>query len=98
MKRQTFMLIAALLACAFGLSMLLSPASMLANMTTGAGPDAARVLRWSGTALFSIGIIPFFSRNDPGSPALRGVMIGNVMIHALALVVVRSEEHTSELQ
>jgi len=85
MKRQTFLLVAGLLACAFGLGMMLSPASMLTNMTTGGGADAARVLRWAGTALFSIGIITFFSRNDPGSSALKAVMVGNVMIHALAM-------------
>ena len=32
-------------------------------------------------ALVSVGVINFFSRNDPGSKALRAVMIGNIFLH-----------------
>ena len=37
--------------------------------------------------LVSIGLINFLSRNDPGSPALRAVMIGNIVLHVVAFIV-----------
>jgi hypothetical protein len=33
--------------------------------------------------LFSVGCINVLARRDTGSPALRAVMIGNVVLHAL---------------
>jgi hypothetical protein len=87
MKRNTFILITAILAALFGLSMLLAPDQMLKNMTSGADPSAHYVLQWAGCMLLSIAIMNFISRNDAGSPALRAVMIGNIVMHALGLAV-----------
>ena len=39
-----------------------------------------------GFGVFSLAWINFLSRNDPGSPALRAVLIGNVLFHALGIV------------
>jgi hypothetical protein len=38
-------------------------------------------MQWFGIALFSVGVINFFSRNDPGSKALKAVMLGNIILH-----------------
>jgi uncharacterized protein YjeT (DUF2065 family) len=87
MKRKTFMLIAAILAFIFGLSMLFAPRQMMQNMATAADPSSYNVLQWAGTMLVAIGLINFLARNDAGSVALRAVMIGNVFLHALGIIV-----------
>jgi hypothetical protein len=87
MKRSTFILISAILATLFGLSMLLAPEQMIKNMTTAADPSALHVLQWAGNMLLAIAVVNFLSRNDEGSVALRAVMIGNIFMHTLALGV-----------
>lgn len=37
--------------------------------------------------MFSLAWITFLSRNDPGSPALRAVISGNLVFHALGLLI-----------
>jgi hypothetical protein len=87
MKRHHFLLLAGILASLFGLSMVFAPAQLLANMTTDASAGAALVLRWMGCVLVSVGVINILARDDAGSPALMGVMVGNVLVHALGLIV-----------
>lgn len=85
MKRSLFILISAVMAAIFGLSMLLAPDQMIKNMTTAADPSALHVLQWAGNMLLAIAVINFLSRNDEGSVALRAVMIGNIFMHTLAI-------------
>src|SRR5689334_18524282 len=80
MTRPVFLLIAGLMAAAFGAAMLLAPGAMLTNMAR-ATPDAQLVLQWMGVVLFSLGVINILSRSDPGSPALVAVMTGNLIVH-----------------
>jgi len=87
MTRKIFLIIAAILAGFFGAHMLLLPAKMLGNMATVNTIEMQYVLQWAGTMLLSIAVINFLSRNDPGSPALRAVMIGNIFMHVVAFVV-----------
>jgi len=87
MRRKLFLIIAAILAGFFGAHMLLMPAKMLGNMATSNTVEMQYVLQWGGTMLLSIALINFLSRNDPGSQALRAVMIGNIFMHVIALVV-----------
>ena len=82
MSRKLFLIVAGLLAVFFGLSMLVSPEQMLANMAKDA-PEARLVLQWMGVVLVSVGCINLLSRNDPGSAALRAVMLGNILLHVL---------------
>jgi len=77
MKRNVFFIISALLAWLFGLMMVFLPDSMAATTTTSFNIG----MQWFGIALVSVGVINFFSRNDPGSKALRAVMIGNIFLH-----------------
>jgi hypothetical protein len=77
MKRNVFFIISALLAWVFGLMMIFLPDSM----ASGATPGVNIGMQWFGIAMVSVGIINFFSRNDPGSKALTAVMIGNIFLH-----------------
>ncbi len=81
------MLIAAILSCFFGLSMLFAPEQMMQNMATASDTSSFNVLQWAGNMLVAIGLINFLARNDAGSVALRAVMIGNIFLHAGGLIV-----------
>lgn len=86
MKRDTFLLIAALIPLAFGLVMMFAPGMMLSNsLVQEAGMQAHTVARWVGFGAFSIGIITLLSRNDKGSISLKAIMTGNVVFHLLGL-------------
>jgi hypothetical protein len=86
MKRSHFLILAAIVPGVFGLVMMVIPDVMLRNSLATA-PDAATaiVTQWVGFGVFSLAVITFLSRHDPGSPALRAVMIGNVTFHTLGL-------------
>jgi hypothetical protein len=84
MSRSVFLIIAGVMALFFGLSMLLAPAQMLSNMARDS-PDARFVLQWMSCVLVAVGVINILSRNDTGSPALRAVLVGNVVLHVTGL-------------
>ena len=87
MTRNRFLLLAAIVPGLFGGVMMLAPEMMLANsLTATVDPATREVARWVGFAVFSLAWITFFSRNDPGSLALRAVMSGNLVFHALGIV------------
>ena len=66
--------------------MLASPQQMLANMARDT-QEARWVLQWMGCVLVVVGVINILARNDEGSPALRAIMIGNIVLHVLGLGV-----------
>ena len=68
--------------------MMLMPTIMLDNSLTAAPDDyTVAVTRWVGFGVFSIAVITFLSRKDVGSPALRAVMLGNIVFHVLGIVM-----------
>ena len=83
MKRAHFLVLAGVVATFFGLSMIAAPDQLLKNMTTMPSESAERVLQWMGVTLLALGAINILSRNDAGSPALRAVLIGNIVLHVL---------------
>ncbi len=87
MRRSIFFIISAVLALFFGLHMLIAPGKMLENMVTVNTADLQHALQWSGSMLVALGVMNFLSRNDPGSAALRAVMIGNIILHVAGFAV-----------
>ncbi len=88
MTRTQFFVLAAVVPGLFGLVMMFVPRMMLKNsLTEPAHETATTVTRWVGFAVFSIACITFLSRTDPGSDALRAVMIGNIIFHLLGIVI-----------
>jgi hypothetical protein len=86
MKRNIFLLIAAIIPGVFGVVMMLVPEAMLSNSLTGEINLITRIVtQWAGFGVFSLGVINFLSRNDPGSTALNALMIGNIVFHSLGL-------------
>lgn len=87
MDRSTFLLIAGFLAVFFSLNMMFGGSKMLKTMLIPTNQSSLIILQWMGAQLFAIGIITILARKDPGSPALRAVLIGTIVLHALALSV-----------
>ena len=86
MRRNSFLLIAAIILALFGLVMMFVPDKMLSNsLASEANLQTQSVTQWVGFAVFTIGLITFLSRNDPGSIALKSIMIGNIVFHSLGL-------------
>jgi hypothetical protein len=87
MKRPQFMLLAGALAFLFSIMMLVTPDQMLGNVSTITNEGARNVVRWLGANLFAIGVINLLARHDAGSEALRAIMIGNIVLHVVALTL-----------
>ena len=86
MTQNVFLLIAAIIPLLFGLVMMFFPKKMLSNsLTTPADLNTQSVTQWVGFGVFTIGLITLLSRNDPGSDALKAIMIGNIVFHGLGL-------------
>ena len=56
MNRSRFLVLAGVMATAFGAGMLIAPGAMLTNMARDTA-DARFVLQWMGVVLLSVGII-----------------------------------------
>lgn len=71
---------------AFGLPLLLVPATVLA-LSGLALPDAGvAIARGAGATVIGVGVIDWMLRNTTGA-ALRGLLGGNLVIQALSLIV-----------
>jgi hypothetical protein len=79
-------MIAAIIPGLFGLVMMITPGVVLAINLIGEINHTTRIVtQWVGFGVFTVGLINFLSRNDPGSVALEAVMIGNIVFHLLGL-------------
>lgn len=88
MSQRSFLTLAALVPGLFGLVMMLVPTAMLDNSLTATPDDyTIAVTRWVGFGVFSVAWMTFFSRDDPGSSALRAVMSGSIVFHVLGIVM-----------
>src|SRR5688572_28833406 len=86
MQRNRFLVLAAVVPCLFGAVMLFAPGVMLSNGLAFPIDASAKVTtQWAGYCVLALALINFLCRNDPGSPALRAVMIGNIVFHALGI-------------
>ena len=83
MKRSVFMVIAGILAIIFGCTMLFNPGQMLTMVAIETNLSTKVVLQWMGCPLISVGIMNILARNDAGSPGLRAIMLGNIILHGL---------------
>ncbi|GEM_PF-1486605 len=88
MKRKHFLLFSAVVSGAFGIALVITPDSFTTALMAQGTSDAANTwARYFGTNLFAIGIINFFTFNASWSSAVRGVLIGNLLLHVLGLAI-----------
>jgi hypothetical protein len=82
MDRSTFLLVAGAMAIIFSLNMMFMGSQMLKMVIIPTNQSTLMTLQWMGSQLFAIGILTVAARHDPGSPALRAVLIGTLVLHA----------------
>jgi hypothetical protein len=88
MQRNRFFVLAALVPGVFGAVMLFAPGAMLGHGLALPVEASTRVTtQWAGYCVLALALINFLCRNDPGSPALRAVMIGNIVFHLLGIAI-----------
>ena len=90
MRLRTLLLIAGLLALAFGLGFLLAPRPVLSIYGVVANPAVVLLARFFGAALVQLGLILLLIR-DVGDPKTqRGVVLGSFLGSLAGLVVALS--------
>lgn len=76
MKLKTLILIMALLSLVWGTGFLLLPVQVWSLYGITLNVDGIYMARELGTIFFMLGVILWFSRNDPGSQSLRAIVLG----------------------
>lgn len=84
---KVFLTIAAIAALGFGLGLLLMPDQFLTNNGIDVNDASVLFARSVGCVLLGLAVINWFARRDVNSPVTRGVVYGNILLHALATVV-----------
>ena len=85
MKRSTFFTITALIACMFGIGMIVMPVMIAETFgLTSLSTVTDFLLRCMGSMLFSIGVANFLVRKQEDSIALKAVLIMNIVYHLLS--------------
>src|SRR2546422_11764602 len=79
-------MIGAVAAFIFGLALTVFPTTMLAGFGLAVPNEAVVLSRDVGVTLIGLGVINWMARNATGEP-LRAILVGNVVVQALALVV-----------
>ncbi len=87
MKLNTFLLIAAILYGIFGLGALLAPAEVFAAQGIKLDANGQLMARTLGAALIGYVVIFWLARSAETSPALRAILLGNVIYIALEVIV-----------
>jgi len=61
--------------------MIMAPDKVLSGMGIVVGDVSNYIFQIVGMNLFVIGWINFLARNDEGSPALKAILVGNILLH-----------------
>jgi hypothetical protein len=78
----------------FGVLLFFGTESAIQSYNLGDSTLAARLFaRGAGAAIFSIAVINLLASSDRGSPALRAIVIGNILIHVLSFATDFSESY-----
>ena len=86
MKLKTFLIIATVMPTIFGLSLLLVPDMLMTTNGLVVSESAKVFARGVAGLLLGLAIINWYARKDLASPIIRGVLIGNIVVHALGLI------------
>jgi hypothetical protein len=94
MSRRVILLAAGVVGILFGLFFLFGAEAAIQSYNLGDSTLPARLFaRATGAALISLGIIDILASSDRDSPALRAIVIGNLLIHLLSIGVDFSESY-----
>jgi len=86
MSPKLALTIGAVLATIFGLALALAPVQMLSGFGMATPPEALVVSRDIGVTLIGVAVINWLARDQTG-PAVRAILIGNIVIQVLEAIV-----------
>jgi|ERR1051326_1943558 hypothetical protein len=86
MKLKNFLIIASVVPALFGLSLLFSPASLMQTNGLAVSGSAIVFAQGVGGLLIGLAVINWYAKKDTDSPIIKGVLIGNILVHLIALV------------
>ena len=87
MSRRVFLILAGIIALFFGLGMIFNGAQMLDMVAIPTNQSTGVVLQWMGCPLIAIGLMNLMARSDPGSQALRALLLGNILLHVFGMAI-----------
>lgn len=87
MKLKILVVIMALFSLVWGAGFLLLPRQMWALYGISIDTGGIYIARMLGVVFFMLGLILWFARNDPASPAMRGIVIGLCLGNLVGFVV-----------
>ena len=87
MTRASFMVVHTVVALAFGIAFVVSPASMLALYGVGTDAAGAFMSRLLGATMIQIGLVAWLARKDTDTAARRAVQLGYTAGIAVGLIV-----------
>ncbi len=94
MTLRLILIVSGAVAILFGLFFLLGAESAIQSYNLGGSTLPARLFaRATGASLVTLGVIDILASSDRGSPALRAIVIGNLLVHVLSLGVDFSESY-----
>ncbi|HKW78567.1 MAG TPA: hypothetical protein VJQ09_05655 [Candidatus Limnocylindria bacterium] len=85
MNPRLALTVGAVFGFAFGVPLFVVPAAVLAFSGIAASNDAVALSRGAGATLVGLGAIDWLARDAAGK-ALRGLLVGNLVVQALQLV------------
>lgn len=87
MKLNTFLLIAFIIYSIFGLGRLFAPAAFFAYQGLTVNADGLMIARTKGAAIVGYAVMLWFARSAETSPALRAILLGNVVYIILEIIL-----------
>jgi hypothetical protein len=87
MKRNVFLIIAALLGLFFGLMLLLNTASFMAMHGMTADGNSSFLARALGSGFIGLAVVYWLARDAANSPAMSGILLGGLVANGLQFVV-----------
>ena len=88
MSLRIVLIASGIVAILFGAFFLLAADTAIQSFELGSSDVASRLFaRVFGGTLISLGIVNFLASADQGSPALRAIVVGNLLIHAFGIAV-----------
>ena len=87
MRLRVVLIVSGIIAILLGAFLFLAPDSAVTSFQLGTSDVASRLFaRGFGGTLMVVGFVNLMASSDQGSPALRALVLGNLLIHIAAIV------------
>ena len=97
MKRNNFLLLATVVAAAFGLAFLIAPAQLVALYGVKLTPATEVLGRIAGSTILAFAIVYWGARNGKGAEALKAVVVAGFLTNGLDCLIMLHATYTGLL-